>query len=95
MKLKLVKLLDYTGSKTTVYSLLDEEEGITLHEKFILENTTNCIEELQDIHVRLINIGQKFGAREQFFKLHEGRAGDMLCALYDMPEKNYVFIVFG
>ena len=87
MKLKLVKLLDYKGSKTTIYSLYDEEEGITLHEKFILENTDNCIDELQDIHVRLLNISQKFGAREQFFKLHEGSAGDMLCALYDMPDK--------
>lgn len=27
------------------------------------------------------------GARFQFFKEHEGKAGDMVCALFDLPEK--------
>ena len=87
MKLKLVKLLDYTGRKTTIYSLLIEGENITLFERFIKENWQNHLDELQDIRLRLQNIGRKYGAREQFFKVNEGKAGDLLCALYDLPEK--------
>jgi len=26
------------------------------------------------------------GAREQFFKLHEGKPGDLVCAIYDVPD---------
>jgi hypothetical protein len=87
MGLRLVKLEQYTGSKATVYSLFDENEGKTLFEKFIEENETESLDELQDIHVRLMNVGHRFGAREQFFKEHEGKAGDMVCALFDLPEK--------
>ena len=87
MKLKLVKLSNYTGRKTTIYSLLIEDEGITLFERFIKENWQSHLEELQDIRLRLQNIGKKYGAREQFFKINEGKGGDLLCALYDLPEK--------
>lgn len=37
---------------------------------------------------RLKIIGTKTGAREQFFKLHEGNPGDGVCALFDLPDKN-------
>jgi hypothetical protein len=37
---------------------------------------------------RLKTIGTKTGAREQFFKLHEGNPGDGVCALFDLPDKN-------
>jgi hypothetical protein len=87
MRLKLVKLEEYTGNKATVYSLLIEDENITLYERFIQEDWTDYLSELQDIRVRLLNIGHRYGARVQFFKEHEGKAGDMVCALFDLPEK--------
>lgn len=37
---------------------------------------------------RLKTIGHRTGAREQFFKLKEGKPGDGVCALYDKPKKN-------
>ena len=87
MGLRLVKLEQYTGTKTTIYSLYDANERKTLFEKFVEENELESLDELQDIHVRLMNIGHRFGAREQFFKEHEVKAGDMVCALFDLPEK--------
>ena len=87
MRLKLVKIDEYTGNKATIYSLLIEAEEITLYERFIQENWKDYLSELQDIRVRLLNIGHRYGARFQFFKEHEGKAGDMVCALFDLPEK--------
>ncbi len=87
MRLKLVKLNEYTGYKATIYSLLIDDENITLYERFIQENWKEYLSELQDIRLRLLNIGHKYGARIQFFKEHEGKGGDMLCALFDLPEK--------
>ena len=87
MGLKLVKLKRYSGSKATIYTLYDEAARKTLFEKFVEENQAECLDELQDIHVRLNNIGHRFGAREQFFKENEGKPGDMVCALFDLPDK--------
>ena len=87
MSLRLVKLEQYTGTKATIYSLYDQNEGKTLFERFIEENEAEYLDELEDIHVRLDNIGHRFGAREQFFKEYEGKGGDMVCALFDLPEK--------
>jgi hypothetical protein len=45
-------------------------------------------DELKNIAQRLYIIGNDVGAREQFFKIKEGKPGDLVCALYDEPDKH-------
>ncbi|HAW08586.1 MAG TPA: hypothetical protein DCW42_05360 [Bacteroidetes bacterium] len=85
MKCKLVKIPEFTGNKTTIYAVLMEDEEKTLFESFIEENKISYSSEIKDIVSRLITIGNKTGAREQFFRTKEGAPGDGVCALFDLP----------
>jgi len=85
---KLVKEEKLSGTEASVYTvfLIDEQE--TVFNKFINENKNSFKSELKDIINRIKVIGNKTGAREQFFKLKEGKPGDGVCALYDHPDRN-------
>ncbi len=85
MKCKLVKIPEFTGNKTTVYTVLMENEEKTLFDSFVEESKISYSSEIRDIVSRLITIGNKTGAREQFFKTKEGALGDGVCALFDLP----------
>jgi len=85
MKCRLVKLSKFSSNKATVYSIIINNEQNTLFDKFIQENANSFINELKDISKRLVTIGHKTGARENFFKRNEGIPGDGICALYDEP----------
>lgn len=87
VKYKLVKLQKYSGEEASIYSVFLEEENRTLFDRFIAENIKDYEQELLNIVGRIKSIGSKVGAREQFFKHHEGRKGDLVCALYDEPDK--------
>lgn len=71
-----------------MYSIVPEKEGLTLYDIFINENIANFREEVKDINNRLRLIGTKHGARHSYFKHFEGKYGDFVCALYDLPDKN-------
>lgn len=71
-----------------MYSIVPEKEGLTLYDIFINENIANFREEVKDINNRLRLIGTKHGARHSYFKRFEGKYGDFVCALYDLPDKN-------
>lgn len=91
MNFRIVKLEKFSGSEASIYSVIleeDEHEQKTLFEYFVTENVTNHHGEVKDIASRLITIGTKTGARDIFFKDHEGRPGDGVCALFDNPDKN-------
>lgn len=88
MKYQLVKLEELSGKQTSVYSLLIDDETITLFERFIIENNNSFKSEITDIIKRLNTIAHKEGAREHFFKINEGKPGDLVCALYDKPNSN-------
>ncbi|MGM0497528.1 MAG: hypothetical protein ACQESJ_06380, partial [Bacteroidota bacterium] len=77
-----------SGKEASIYSIFLEEEQETLFNRFINENKNSFKSELKDIINRIKVIGHKTGAREQFFKLKEGKPGDGVCALYDRPDKN-------
>ena len=82
---------DFSGSKATIYSAIleeDDESETTLFEHFITENLKTHHAEIQNILSRLKAIGQKTGARDQYFKEWEGVPGDGVCALYDDPDKH-------
>jgi hypothetical protein len=85
MECTIVKLDNFSGAQTSIYSVYIEEEGKTLFDKFIEENLSMFNLEIKDIVQRLLTIGKITGAREQFFKTNEGVPGDGVCALYDDP----------
>jgi hypothetical protein len=86
MRIQLVKLDQFSGEQASVYSIIYDEDDITLFEKFIIENKNSFLSELKNISIRLRTIGTKTGARETFFKPNEGKPGDLVCALYDEPK---------
>ena len=88
MKYEIVKLSPLSGVQCTVYSIVPERGGLTLYDVFINENIADFREEVKDINNRLKLIGIKHGARHSYFKHFEGKYGDFVCALYDLPDKN-------
>lgn len=88
MEYEIVKLSLLSGTQCTEYSIIPERGGLTLYDVFINENIADFREEVRDINNRLKLIGTKHGARHSYFKHFEGRYGDGVCALYDLPEKN-------
>ena len=86
MQIEIVKVLP--GKLATFYSVKLDGENNTLFEKFIGENKAKYPLELANIGDRIKAMANKTGARDQFFKLNEGKPGDGVCALYDDPGKN-------
>ena len=88
MRIRLVKIKQLSGEQASIYSVIYNDDQITLFDKFLIENEISFKSELSTIVIRLKVIGKKTGARETFFKLGEGDLGDGVCALYDDPKKN-------
>ncbi len=88
MKCRIVKIDELSGDGASIYSVIIENDTKTLLDEFIEKFSVSFKGETIDIVKRLRTIGQFTGAREQFFKLHEGVPGDGVCALYDKPESN-------
>ena len=86
MNYEIVKIQEHSGNKATLYSIVLEDGKQTLYEQFLNENKETHRQELISITNRLSVIGQKTGARANFFKHDEGKPGDGVCALYDDPE---------
>lgn len=86
MKYTLVELSEFSGNKATVYSVIVDEEELTLFEKFVEENIISFKDEIIFIFDRLETIGHDTGAREHYFKFKEGKPGDGIVALYDQPD---------
>ena len=87
MKYKIVKLTKFSGNEATIYSIYIFDKKKTLFELFLEENKILYKSELISIFNRLKVIGHETGARENFFKIHEGELGDGLSALFDRPDK--------
>lgn len=76
----------FSGSQATIYSVILEGDTITLFDHFVDENVATYRKEIKHITNRLHEIGHTTGAREQFFKHHEGKPGDGVCALFDASD---------
>ena len=76
MKFRLVKLAKLSGAKTKIYSVIVEDDSLSLFERFLEENNESHHTELLEILTRIRSISQKEGAKEYFFKRGEGRLGD-------------------
>lgn len=88
MKFTLVRNDSLSGNQAGIYSVLLEEETTTLLERFVGENLNDFREEVTEILLTLKQIGHHAGARETFFKPHEGKPGDGIEALYDAEERH-------
>ncbi len=88
MKFEIVELLRLSGKKATVYSLIIDDNELTLFDKFIVENDEQFPNEIDSIFDTLDKIGKKYGNARQFFKENEGKLGNLVCALYDTPNSN-------
>ncbi len=88
MRYKLVKIAKLSGYEASLYSIYLEDEQRTLFDRFLEENKNSFKSELKDIYVRLNTIGHQTGAIEDFFKLREGKPGDGVSALFDIPKSN-------
>lgn len=86
MKYEIVELTAFSGEKATIYSVkIDDADA--LFEKFIDENRNEFSAEVDSLLQNIYQIGKHTGAREKYFKIHEGKPGDGVCALFDWPEK--------
>jgi hypothetical protein len=88
MKFEIVKLNKFNGDKCGIYSIFIDDEQKTLFERFLLENSISFKSEIKNILERLTTINKTTGARESFFRLKEGKPGDLVCALFDVPKSN-------
>lgn len=89
MKSKLVHLQRLSGVKASIYSIVTEDSAGSLLDLFINDHREKYSQDLISIISRLKSIGNTVGALEIFFKLDEGLAwDDLVCALYDIPDKN-------
>lgn len=88
MNYKIVQLSQFTGYHAGIYSIYLENEQETLFERFLKENYNSFKSEIIDINKRLKTINNETGARNQFFRHNEGKPGDGICALFDLPDSN-------
>lgn len=87
MNYEIVPLEEFSGYRATIYSVLPEGTDLTLFDSFVDEFSTDFKDEILSIADLLEDMGNKFGIRENFLKLNEGRPGDGIVALYDNPDK--------
>ncbi len=88
MNYEIVEMQPFSGSEAKVYSIIPEGKTETLFDKFVNEYKGEFKVEIKSILKTLYQIGHTTGARSSFFKQHEGKFGDFVCALFDVPEKN-------
>ena len=87
MKYELVRIKQFSGNKASIYTVWFEELNQTSFEIFANENLNSFKSEIINLTSRLISIGKTVGAREHYFRIDEGKPGDGVCALQDMPGK--------
>lgn len=88
MNYEIVEMQPYSGSEAKVYSIIPQGENETLFDKFVNEYRSEFKDEIKNILKTVYQIGHTTGARNSFFKHFEGKYGDFVCALFDLPDKN-------
>ena len=85
--LELIRLDIYKGTEAIFYSVAIDGSDDTLFDEFLDKHINDYLEELRFIDNRIRTMNEETGAREQFFKLNEGKLGDGVAAIYDLPSK--------
>ena len=87
MKISLIKLDQFSGRRTNFYTVMVDDDDKSLFQHFVEANLVSNGEEVRNLLMRIKAMGNVTGAREEFFKLREGKADDAVAALYDIPSK--------
>ena len=90
----IVEISDLSGPGCKIYSVVRDGEEGTLLDEFIermdAQGYSECVNE---ILLALTSFGREFGAREQFFRLNEGKPGDGVVAL--LKKKRFQIRLYG
>ena len=81
MKFELVNIDEFSGDMAQIYSVIFEDDDMTLMDHFF-EDNAQYEEELREMTKKLISMGNDTGCRIQFFKENEGAPGDGLGAFW-------------
>lgn len=88
MNFTIEELANLSSKKAKIYTIRIGNNENTLFEDFLEKNIDNFPSEISNILDRLKVIGER-GAFDSFFKLNEGKVGDGLAALYEVPTKKF------
>ena len=80
MNFDIKEMVDLSGKKAHIYSVILEGEDKTLLEEFFDSNSL-YEDELEEILYKIISLGKDTGCRRQFFKMNEGKPGDGVARL--------------
>jgi hypothetical protein len=80
MDFEIVELDEFSGDKAHIYSVCVDGNDNSLFDEFLLENE-QYQDWLNEILVKLQNMGNNTGCRRGFFKHEEGKPGDGVAAL--------------
>lgn len=81
MKFEIVNIEEFSGDMAQIYSVMFENDDMTLMDHFF-EDNAQYKEELKEMANKLLSMGNDIGCRIQFFKEHEGTAGDGVTAFW-------------
>jgi hypothetical protein len=84
---EIVRLDEYDGSISRVYSIYIKEWDVVLFDRFLDENAS-FKPELISIDYRLKLMTSKYGVREQWLKLNEGPPELNIVAIFDEPKSH-------
>lgn len=86
MKFRLQEIEQLSGRRCKIYTVQMEGDEKTLFDQFSDENKANFPKEVDNIFRNLTLIGERYGAKELFFRdKKEGKLGDGVEALFDKP----------
>ncbi len=88
MNYEIVTLEEFSGCRASIFSILPEDTELTLFDNFVEEFSVEFKDEIVSIADLLQDMGNKYGIRENFVKLNEGKPDDGIIALYDNPDKH-------
>ncbi len=86
MNFTIEELTELSGKRAKIYTVRVENKEQTIFEEFLSRYATDYKSGLQNVLNRIQIIGD-VGARDDFFKLNEGKPGDGLVALFEVPDK--------
>lgn len=94
MNYRIVQFKDLSGRKAKIYSLIENDDEISLFERFVNENNDQFPSEIEAIYIQLEKMGNIVGTQEYFFKHNEGNLGDGVCCLVDKTKNSPTLRLF-
>jgi|JI6StandDraft_1071083.scaffolds.fasta_scaffold83336_4 hypothetical protein len=83
MNYRIVKYVELSGRRATVYSLVPANGSQTLFDTLLQECASQYPTETKNLLAKLRAMGQQTGLRKDLFRLDEGLPGDMVVAVSD------------